>query len=178
MVFASRFHGPRISQRRPCGNNALSIIITGSGTAVRIAVASESAGPGVDPAVLRIDWTAGDDDNDGMPDTWEIQYFGSTNSGAYADWDLDGFANYFEYRAGTDPTNGASALQIEGVASGPGEMVLQWQSVSGRVYSILNNGSITSAWSTLRSGIPATPPMNTITESVVNPAGYWRIKLD
>jgi hypothetical protein len=53
-----------------------------------------------------------DDDNDGMPDAWEIAWFGLPASldasNASDDPDLDGFGNLEEYIAGTDPTDAVS----------------------------------------------------------------------
>jgi hypothetical protein len=48
-----------------------------------------------------------DDDNDGMPDTWELLYgLDSLNPlDAQGDADADGYANLEEYQWGTDPTN-------------------------------------------------------------------------
>jgi len=48
-----------------------------------------------------------DDDNDGMPDTWEEQYNGLDPlvNDASQDIDGDGFKNIDEYRARTDPTD-------------------------------------------------------------------------
>jgi hypothetical protein len=49
-----------------------------------------------------------DDDNDGMPDTWEIQYgLDPLVDDASGDLDGDGVSNLDEYNAGTDPTNAA-----------------------------------------------------------------------
>ncbi|MDA1097128.1 MAG: thrombospondin type 3 repeat-containing protein, partial [Chloroflexi bacterium] len=45
-----------------------------------------------------------DEDQDGLPDVWEIQYFGNLSHGAGADDDGDGLTNLQEYQAGTDPT--------------------------------------------------------------------------
>ncbi len=49
-----------------------------------------------------------DDDNDGMPDIWEIKYLNALSSvtnDANEDFDKDGFTNLEEYKAGTDPTD-------------------------------------------------------------------------
>ncbi len=47
----------------------------------------------------------GDSDNDCLPDSWEVQYFGSiTAQTANDDWDKDGLSNAFELSAMTNPT--------------------------------------------------------------------------
>ena len=50
-----------------------------------------------------------DTDSDGLPDWWEIAYFGSiTNTTGGADKDGDEYSNLDEYNANTDPTNNLS----------------------------------------------------------------------
>ena len=51
------------------------------------------------------DW---DSDGDGLPDLWELEYFGDLSYGADDDPDLDDFTNLEEYEAGTDPTDATS----------------------------------------------------------------------
>ncbi|MBX3746801.1 MAG: hypothetical protein KF833_15940 [Verrucomicrobiae bacterium] len=46
-----------------------------------------------------------DSDGDGLPDEWELQYFGNLDQGPGGDFDNDGLTNLEEYLAGTDPTN-------------------------------------------------------------------------
>ncbi|MFQ5909493.1 MAG: fibronectin type III domain-containing protein, partial [Thermoplasmata archaeon] len=46
----------------------------------------------------------GDADNDGLPDSWEEEYFGDLAEGPLGDPDGDGLPNIVEYRDGTDPT--------------------------------------------------------------------------
>ena len=46
-----------------------------------------------------------DDDNDGMPDLWEIQYFNTLGTAATTDTDNDGVGNLNEYLEGTIPTD-------------------------------------------------------------------------
>ncbi|HVP80104.1 MAG TPA: thrombospondin type 3 repeat-containing protein [Thermodesulfobacteriota bacterium] len=45
-----------------------------------------------------------DTDGDGLPDTWEIAYFGNLNQKPSDDPDGDGLTNSQEYQAGTNPT--------------------------------------------------------------------------
>jgi hypothetical protein len=52
--------------------------------------------------------------NDGIPDDWQVAYFGVANPNAAPglDPDHDGFTNVFEYSAGLDPTNSASCFSF------------------------------------------------------------------
>ena len=46
----------------------------------------------------------GDSDNDGLPDDWELQYFGDLVQNPGDDYDHDELTNLQEYQRGTDPT--------------------------------------------------------------------------
>lgn len=46
-----------------------------------------------------------DTDHDGLPDAWEMEYFGDLNQLAEGDPDNDFFSNLEEYEAETDPTD-------------------------------------------------------------------------
>jgi hypothetical protein len=46
---------------------------------------------------------AGDSDNDGMPDWWELQHFGTLERDGTGDYDGDGKSDLQEYLDGTDP---------------------------------------------------------------------------
>lgn len=94
-----------------------------------------------------------DADRDGMPDGWELNYFGSTNhpdGTATADWDADGLSNLGEYIAGTNPTNPASVWTVTDLsAPGAADIAFRWSSVSGRYYSVYSRTNLASAsWST------------------------------
>lgn len=49
-----------------------------------------------------------DTDQDGLPDCWELQYFGDLSYDADDDPDVDGFTNLEEFVAGSDPTDWTS----------------------------------------------------------------------
>lgn len=63
-------------------------------------------------------YIAADSDNNGLSDSWEVQYFGHIGVNKDADEDGDGLTNEYEYNHGTDPTqyyNGATpTLRIVG----------------------------------------------------------------
>lgn len=67
-----------------------------------------------------------DSDQDGLPDSWEISYFGSlTNQTASGDRDLDGVLNGDEFREGTNPTNATSLLpRLQVSTVGPGSVTV------------------------------------------------------
>jgi subtilisin family serine protease len=124
-----------------------------------------------------------DADGDTMPDWWEADHFGGAGNGeATADPDGDGASNAEEWAAGTDPTNRASVLRVEGIACGSaGATRVQWQSVAGEFYRLKRGGSITGGLDhTVASGIPATPPLNTVTDRTATGAGpyFYRLAIE
>ncbi|HMP76243.1 MAG TPA: S8 family serine peptidase [Kiritimatiellia bacterium] len=122
-----------------------------------------------------------DADGDGIPDAYEIELFGSTtNIGIGTDWDNDGFLDVDEYRAGTSPTNPASLLQLESTATAPaGEVVIRWQSATGRVYGVSRSTNLMSGFSPLATNLPAFPPENVWTDVAPPSAGgHYRIDLE
>ncbi len=71
---------------------------------------------GTDPQV-RSAGGAFDTDNNGLPDAWEIQYFGQIGVDPNTDPDGDGLTNLQELQGGTDPTdyfNGATPTLVIG----------------------------------------------------------------
>jgi len=50
--------------------------------------------------------TVVDTDADGLPDSWEIHYFGNLAESAAGDPDGDSLTNVQEYLGATDPTGG------------------------------------------------------------------------
>jgi len=118
-------------------------------------------------------------DGDGMPDTWEADNFGTLLRDGAGDFDGDGFSDLDEYLAGTQPTNAASLLRIEGVSfAAPTNLAIAWQSVSNRSYDVLAaTGSLASAFSPVATNIASTPPLNAIyLVPPTNSAVFWRVR--
>lgn len=119
-----------------------------------------------------------------LPDSWRIQYFGSTNAanaGVFEDFDHDGFSNFAEWRAGTDPTNSGSRLEFMGeatVSTQSTQIVVSWSGVNGKTYSLLSASNLTAGWSTYQSAIPGVSPLNVVTVSVGTSKSFWRVKVE
>lgn len=89
----------------------------------------------------------GDTDGDGLPNEWEIEYFGVFDGAdAASDPDADGAANREEYIADTSPLDSASRFGEIASASADGEAVriaLDGWTSTGRVYDIWWTPSLT-----------------------------------
>ena len=129
-----------------------------------------------------------DSDGDQIPDWWEWQYSHSlSNLAAGADADGDGFSNLSEYRAGTDPTDSASYL---GIAAASGVsipsvtgVVVRWTSSTGVFYRLSRGTNLLNPSPfgySVRTNIPATPPVNTETDRTAVGRGpyYYRIRVE
>ncbi|WP_372795769.1 hypothetical protein [Pontiella sp.] len=87
----------------------------------------------------------------GTPKYWLDRYYdvlaefgGDYDAADLSDTDGDGLRAWEEQVAGTDPTDDLSALLITGGSSTESGLVLTWQSVAGKSYSIVTNTSLTT----------------------------------
>lgn len=91
-----------------------------------------------------------DNDGDGIPNAWEIQYGLDPGNAADAtqDADGDGANNRDEFRAGTLPNDAASVLQINQIIYvGLGEIELHFEALADRAYSLeYRNSLATGTW--------------------------------
>ncbi|MEE9369726.1 MAG: PPC domain-containing protein [Pontiella sp.] len=117
----------------------------------------------------------GDLDNDGMPDTWEIEYFGSTNALPEAHGDADLFSNMDEFIAGTDPTNSASYFSVNSTVAG--NFIVEWSSVAGREYEVIWVEHLTNSFQSLESGIEHPQSSYTDTVHTTETEGFYKVKV-
>ncbi len=103
-------------------------------------------------------FTPEDYTSNGTPKQW-LDDYGLVTGGDYeaadlGDTDTDTLLAWEEYVAGTIPTDGNSVLVVNSIAPAGTDLVLSWQSVEGKSYSIVTNTSLTApAPGTAVSGI-------------------------
>ncbi|MBO4345633.1 MAG: hypothetical protein J5833_07750, partial [Victivallales bacterium] len=88
------------------------------GDAIEMTVVGEAQAP-IEPV------SEGEDsDEDGLPDEWEMNYFGNLDQGADDDPDEDGLTNLYEYWADTDPTvKKTDGINADGILDPDGDKV-------------------------------------------------------
>ena len=121
-----------------------------------------------------------DTDGDGIPDAWEILYFGGpTNAVADVDSDGDRVDNRGEYIAGTHPLESGSVWEIHDLDINPGA-TLSYPSVAGRVYSVEGTTAGASPpfiWELLATNLAGTGALRTFTDTANHPARLYRMKV-
>ena len=125
-----------------------------------------------------------DFNQDGLPDGWQINYFGSIASPLAAPWadpSGDGMNNLQKYLAGLDPTKPESLLKVFGLDAGGGtNFIIRWPSAQGRFYSIDASTNLNEGFpAVVGAGLPATPAMNCATVNV-NQANqrFFRVRVE
>jgi hypothetical protein len=114
----------------------------------------------------------GDNNNDGLPDSWQISYFGSATAAAAAPNavnNVNGLPNWMMYALGLDPHSSSTA--INGVIYVNGKNLVNGQTntvaiysaaeiafdtQAGTTYTIQGINSLTASWQNVSTNIPGT----------------------
>ena len=118
-------------------------------------------------------------DGDGLPDTWEIEQFGSAAALPSDDPDGDGSDNYSEYIAGTDPNDDQSTFSISGFWVDEAGSHLTWNSVEGRSYQVqMSTAPATNTF--LPISAPLIYPLDRFTDTVERAEStlFYRLEVD
>jgi hypothetical protein len=121
-----------------------------------------------------------DSDMDGLPDWWEAEYTGnSTSMVASADSDSDGFSNYQEYIADTNPTNAASFFEVSGFSALTNQTVW-FNGSTGREYQVFyttNDLADTNLfWTAANSPVAGTGTNSSITVTNTEEKAFYRLQ--
>ncbi len=130
--------------------------------------------------VLSVD----DSDGDGIPDSWELAYFGAlgTPDGqANSDPDGDGLTNAGEFEAGTNPLDGASGARLTRVERHGAQMRIYFPTVAGRRYSLeQRTAGLPRAWRSVAGPIAGAGAELSFEISVgpAEPAQFLRLRVE
>lgn len=127
----------------------------------------------------QVDLVINDSDEDGLPDSWELQQLGNLSSGPQMDPDGDGQNNSLELLAGTNPASGASRFAARFERVNASQFALSWPSVPGRIYQIQTSSSLNGTWQNLvtvaAAASPAASTMHLVTRT--GSSMFYRISL-
>lgn len=129
------------------------------------------------PTPFQINMTQ-DSNTNGIPDWWELQYFGNLSQPANGDYDHDGVSNYAEYIADTNPTNALSYLHLTGINPVAGGMRIQWEGgIFATQYVQRLNNLNTNVWLNISTSLPPTPISGSFTDAPgTNVMEFYRVK--
>ncbi len=120
----------------------------------------------------------GDSDNDGLPDEWETQYYGNL-SPSPGDPSSNGVNTVHEaYIAGLDPTDPNAAFLISVLRPLTTENTLQWQSVSGRTYTVYWTSNLLAPFDLIGSNLMWPAAAFTDTQHLNNAAGFYKLDVE
>jgi subtilisin family serine protease len=126
-----------------------------------------------------------DTDSNGLPDWWEIQYFGAIGQSPSADPDGDGFTNYQEFMLGTNPKLAGSKLAISQTAVVPNgankDFRIGFPTVSGWTYRVERSDTLAAAsWVQVGSNVTGTGSTAQVTDSsavTLHPKRFYRVRI-
>jgi formylglycine-generating enzyme required for sulfatase activity len=105
-------------------------------------MANDGAGHHGTSSAIKVNGVLADDDEDGLPDDWEMDY---AITDPNADADGDGLSNLAEYLAGTNPVSAASALTVTRRAhSSATQFDLTFTAIAGKLYRVSTSTDLNS----------------------------------
>ena len=146
------------------GNEAQTLVVDNFSVVCRVPAGSEEV----------------DTDGDGLPDYWELAWFGGVTNGiATVDSDGDGLSNGEEYVCGTDPTDGDAVLGLERPDAGGGVVLVRYLTVPARRYRVLVHEGATGdpgAWSAMTPWVAGHGGYRTAAHTNAPTASWYKLR--
>ena len=117
-----------------------------------------------------------DSDADGLPDYWELAYFGDLSHNGQSDSDGDGQTDFAEFKNGTNPLDARSVLGWAGISLSGTDLTLAWRAVPGRSYRLQYKNSLTDpVWLDLPGNVRASGVAASTTAPMQGPQRFYRV---
>jgi len=114
-----------------------------------------------------------DTNTNGLPNIWEMRYFGGTTvANAVDDNDHDGANNLAEYITGTNPTNSGSLFLVQLIDSA---RHIEWATVQDRIYTVQHSSNLATPFTNItdRAGTGGDMSFSTPEEQ----QGFYRVNV-
>jgi len=121
-----------------------------------------------------------DSDQDGLLDSWELQYFGNLLRDGTQDANGNGMTDAEEYLWGTNPTDTGGKKPAPSIAAQGAGFTITFPTVVGRTYQVQFKDYLTAdAWQPLGSPTSGTGDAHVISDSEPSPAGrrFYRLEV-
>jgi hypothetical protein len=106
-------------------------------------------------------------DGSGLPDWWEMMYFGHLGVNPNADADTNGLSNLQKYLAGLNPTNAASTVLITQIEATNAAALIHFNTVLGRTYTVEKTSALTpGSWSDVGQSTSGTGTEQIVSDSI------------
>jgi len=118
-----------------------------------------------------------DEDDDGLPDPWELKIFGSIKeSDGSGDHDGDGMSDHDEWLAGTDVLSADSKLTMTMTMQPDGSKVFEWNGQPGRIYTLERTGALTD-FQPVVGALPGNVTQSVIESADSAKAAFYRLEV-
>ena len=118
--------------------------------------------------------------NDGIPDQWRIQYFGTLatlDAHPDGDPDGDGVTTAQEFQLGSNPTDASDHLRVQARNTG-GAINVTFRTAAGRKYRLESSVTLKpGSWNTVQSDILGTGSEVELSNSSESAHGYYRVMI-
>lgn len=120
--------------------------------------------------------------NDGIPDSWRLRWFGTTNNAlsiSNACPSGDGVANWSKYVAGVDPNSAGDFPQTKTASPAPSgyNAAIHWPTVNGKKYAIERSSSLFAGpWSILTTNTGTGNDME-YDDNNTNKVRFYRVRI-
>ncbi len=117
-----------------------------------------------------------DSDADGLPDWWEKKHFGESTTATASALCSNGVNTILQaYIAGLDPTDPQSVFSVSALDPSFSLNIIQWNAISGRVYSVYWTTNLLNGFQCLESNILW--PQGAYTNPNTVPYGYYKTEV-